>query len=156
MVAPATDEKYTDLRCGTYFFAKSRSVSTEARMRCSIWLLMVITASHVAFECCQYLVLALALPVALHLQALPFTHFRLQPVVDGDADQFQLGWIVVAVMSPMPGLQHVEDFRLGEPCPAHSRTQFVEDFGFGFVFKFLGLPSRPNYFVIIYVADFLC
>src|ERR1019366_10373140 len=46
-----------------------------------------------------------------------------------------------------------EDFRLGEPCPAHSRTQFVEDFGFGFVFKLPGLPSRPKYFVTIEAAE---
>src|ERR1035441_7554247 len=129
MAPPATDEKYTGLRCRTYFFPKSRSVSTEARMRCSIWLLMVITARYVVFECFQGFVLALAFPVALHLQALPFTHFRLQPVVDGDVDQFQLGRIVAAAMIPMPGLQHVEDFRLGEPCPAHGRRQFVQDFG---------------------------
>src|ERR1017187_461744 len=107
MVAPATDEKYTGLRCGTYFFPKAGSVSTEARMRGSIWLLMAITARYVVFDCCQGLVLALACPVTLHLQALPFTQFRLQPVIDGTVDQFQLCGIVAAVMIPMPGLQHV-------------------------------------------------
>src|ERR1035441_2035454 len=119
VAAPATDEKYAGLRCGKYFFPKARSANTEARMRCSIWLLMVITADYVVFECFQGLVLALALPVALHLQPLPFTHPRLQPVIDGDVDEFQLCGIVVAAMFPMPGFQQVEGFWLGKPCPAH-------------------------------------
>src|ERR1019366_9407506 len=80
-VPPATDEKYAGLRCGRYFCPKSRSVSTDARMRCSIWLLMVITARHLSL-CFQGFVLALAFPVALHFQTLPFTHFRLQPGID--------------------------------------------------------------------------
>src|ERR1035438_9087877 len=153
MVPPATDEKYTGLRCGRYFCPKSRSVSTDARMRCSIWLLMVITADYVVFDCGQGLVLALALPVALHLQPLPFTHLRLQPVIDGDVDQFQLGWIVAPPMVPVPGLQQVEGFRLGEPCPAHGRRQFVQDFGSGFVFEVAGVPRRPKCFVTIEAAE---
>src|ERR1035437_9003012 len=152
MVPPAADEKYTGLRCGRDFCPKSRSVSTDARMRCSIWLVMVITARHFSL-CSQGFVLALAFPVALHLQPLPLTHLWLQPVIDGNVNEFQLGGIVAAAMIPMPGLQHVEDFRLGEPCPAHGRSQFVEDFRFGFVFEASGVPRRPKCFVTIEAAE---
>ena len=62
MAAPATGEKYTGLRCGMYFLPKSRSVSTDAMMRCSIWLLMVITTRHFS-RCLQGFVLALAFPL---------------------------------------------------------------------------------------------
>ena len=121
-------------------------------MRCSIWLVMVITARHFSL-CSQGFVLALAFPVALHLQPLPLTHLWLQPVIDGNVNEFQLGGIVAAAMIPMPGLQHVEDFRLGEPCPAHGRSQFVEDFRFGFVFEASGVPRRPKCFVTIEAAE---
>jgi hypothetical protein len=53
----------------------------------------------------------------------------------------------------MPGLQQVEGFRLGEPCPAHGRRQFVQDFGSGFVFEVSGIPRRPKCFVTIEAAE---
>ena len=97
--------------------------------------------------------LALAFPVALHLQPLPFTHFRFQPAIDSDIDKFELCGIVMVVMFPMPGLQEVKDFRLGEPCPAHGRRQLVEDFGSGFVFEDSGVPGRPECLVTIEAAE---